>query len=116
MPIARSARAGALTVSDAHGRILAEARTDAAAPFVSTSAEVTVAARSTVYTLIGPGFAWLCVAGFLVTVARLRRRRAPAAPAPVAPERAAARVPSGRCTEERPVTRDRRTAGTGCPG
>jgi apolipoprotein N-acyltransferase len=74
--VARAARQGALTVSDSHGRLLAEART-AGASFVSVTADVPADAIPTLYTRFGDWFAWACalllVAIFAGAAARPRR-------------------------------------------
>jgi len=62
--IARSARNGLLTLSDNHGRIIAEAAT-VPDRFVSITGKVSVAREETFYTRIGDWFAWLCVAAFI---------------------------------------------------
>jgi apolipoprotein N-acyltransferase len=66
--LARSARNGLLTLTDNHGRILAEAGT-VPGRFVSITGEVNVTPAATFYTRTGDWFAWLCVAMFLVLLA-----------------------------------------------
>lgn len=76
VPMARSARGGVATVSDAHGRVLAQARPDAAGTgFVSASADVATGSGTTLYGRVGPWFPLLCVAG-CVWLYVLRRRDA----------------------------------------
>lgn len=84
IPVARS---GALTISDTRGRLLTGARTGDA-PFVTATADLVVAGVSTPDTVLGPWFAWLCLALCLGLTTRRRRRGAPAAavvrePAPI---------------------------------
>ncbi|NRR28791.1 carbon-nitrogen hydrolase family protein [Oxalobacteraceae bacterium] len=60
--VVRSAREGLLTVSDAYGRVLASA-SSASMPGTTLLAKANVAAPvATLYTRIGDGFGWLCVA------------------------------------------------------
>ncbi len=59
LTIARAARNGALTVSDPHGRVVAEAQS-ADAPLVSAIAPLPARAASTLYTRFGDWFAWAC--------------------------------------------------------
>ncbi len=73
MPIVRSGRDGALTVSDAAGRVLAEARTGGSG-FATVTYDLPVAPRSTVYTSAGAWFAWLCLLVGLGCLSLLRRR------------------------------------------
>jgi apolipoprotein N-acyltransferase len=89
IPVARSARMGELTISDAQGRMIANSRTGTT-PFVATAAVLTVGGESTVYTLLGPWFAWLCLALLLGSLVRLFRRR----PAPAGPATEEAEVPT----------------------
>jgi apolipoprotein N-acyltransferase len=63
--VARSARNGLLTLSDNHGRIIAEVATTPDR-FVSVTGKVNVAREETFYTRIGDWFAWLCVAAFII--------------------------------------------------
>jgi apolipoprotein N-acyltransferase len=65
--LARSARNGLLTLSDKHGRIIAETAT-VPGRFVSISGKLNVAREETLYALTGDWFAWLCVATFVVLV------------------------------------------------
>jgi apolipoprotein N-acyltransferase len=60
MTIVRAARQGALTVSDPHGRVRAEARTSGAS-MVSVTADLPSRAATTPYTRFGDWFAWTCV-------------------------------------------------------
>ncbi len=83
MPIVRSGRTGALTVSDAAGRVLAEARTGESG-FATVTYDLPVAARSTVYTGAGSWFAWLCILVGLGCLARLHRRAQPREDGPAA--------------------------------
>jgi apolipoprotein N-acyltransferase len=66
--LARSARNGLLTLSDNHGRILAEAIT-VPGRFVSISGNVSIAREETFYARAGDWFAWLCVAVFVSLLA-----------------------------------------------
>ena len=59
--IARVAKNGYLTVSDDRGRVVAEARSDAA-PFATLLAEVPVEHPSTLFQKWGNGFAWVVTA------------------------------------------------------
>jgi apolipoprotein N-acyltransferase len=82
--VVRSSRDGLLSVSDAHGRWVAETRS-AALPGASLLATVNVGPRlRTLYTRIGDALGWLCVAGLaaLVAASLFRRRRAALAPLP----------------------------------
>jgi apolipoprotein N-acyltransferase len=77
--LARAAATGRLTVSDAFGRIVAEAITSEQGP-VTLIAEVGLISRRTIYSRIGDAFAWLMVAGaagLLGTLAIRRRLLAP---------------------------------------
>jgi apolipoprotein N-acyltransferase len=60
--LARAAANGRLTVSDAYGRIIAEAVTSSEKP-VTVVADVGLTSRRTVYSQIGDVFAWVMVAG-----------------------------------------------------
>ena len=74
----RAAREGLLTVSDAHGRMLAQARS-APMPGATLVVDLPVGERiATPYARIGDAFGWLCaaVATWLLLMAR-RRRTAP---------------------------------------
>lgn len=76
--MARAAAMGRLTVSDAFGRIVAEAVTSDRGPTVLV-AEVGLTSRRTIYSRIGDAFAWLTVAGaVLLVVSLVLRRRGPA--------------------------------------
>ncbi len=83
--VVRSARESWLTVSDAHGRVLAET-TSAPMPGNSLLAELPVGPRvPTLYTRIGDLFGWLCVALGVVLVVFGRvpwARRTPSRHAP----------------------------------
>lgn len=75
--IARAAAAGRLTVSDRHGRIVAEAVTSADRP-VTVVSDVGLLGGGTPYVRIGDAFAWLCIAGtILLLVWRIVVRRNP---------------------------------------
>lgn len=76
--MARAAAMGRLTVSDAFGRIVAEAVTSDRGPTMLV-AEVGLTSRRTIYSRIGDAFAWLTVAGaVLLVVSLVLRRRGPA--------------------------------------
>jgi len=60
LTVVRAARQGALTVSDPHGRVLAEARTNGAS-FVSVTTDLPRRAVSTLYTKFGDWLAWTCI-------------------------------------------------------
>ena len=68
--VVRAAKNGYLTVSDDRGRILAEARSDAA-PFVTLVADTPATHHTTLYERGGDWFAWLSVEIFVF--ARVRR-------------------------------------------
>ncbi|HSU59578.1 MAG TPA: hypothetical protein VLI55_09720, partial [Bryobacteraceae bacterium] len=72
--IARSAKNGYLTVSDARGRILAETRSNSA-PFATLVAEVPAVHHTTLYLLLGDWFAWLTLATLAFTLIQLFRVR-----------------------------------------
>jgi apolipoprotein N-acyltransferase len=78
LPMARSARTGAVTVTDAYGRVIVEQRT-AGRTEAAVVTTVPPAAGRTVYSVLGDWFVWLCVP--LLALGWLRRR---------------VRVPSGR--------------------
>jgi apolipoprotein N-acyltransferase len=59
--IVRAAKQGYLTVSDDRGRILAEARSDAA-PFTTLITDLPVEHDTTLYRRLGDWFAWLMIA------------------------------------------------------
>ncbi|GHJ48937.1 apolipoprotein N-acyltransferase [Catellatospora sp. TT07R-123] len=73
LPIVRSGRMGALTVSDAAGRVLAEARTGESG-FATVTYDLPVSVRSTLYTAARPWFAWLCLLAAAAALLRLRGR------------------------------------------
>ncbi|MBC6459614.1 nitrilase-related carbon-nitrogen hydrolase [Actinomadura sp. HBU206391] len=73
LTVARAARAGALTVSDPRGRVVAEARTEDA-EFVSVTAGLPIHADPTLYARFGDWFAWACV-GLLAGAGALLRGR-----------------------------------------
>jgi apolipoprotein N-acyltransferase len=68
--LVRAAKDGYLTVSDNRGRVVAEARSDAA-PFATLLASVPAAHSATVYLLLGDWFAWLACALLAFTIFRL---------------------------------------------
>ena len=70
--MARVAKNGFLTVSDDRGRVLAEARSDAA-PFSTLIASVPAAHSATFYLLLGDWFAWVACALLLFAIVRLCR-------------------------------------------
>jgi len=72
--IARSARRGALTLSDARGRVLAET-TSASAPVATVLATVPLERVETIYSRLGDWFAWLSVAVLACSLALLAVRR-----------------------------------------
>jgi apolipoprotein N-acyltransferase len=80
LTVVRAARQGALTVSDPHGRVVAEARTNGAS-FVSVTTDLPRGAVSTLYTRFGDWLAWACIllllagsAGLLLAGISARRR------------------------------------------
>jgi apolipoprotein N-acyltransferase len=72
--IARAAKQGYLTVSDDHGRILAETQSDSA-PFAALVADVPVAHDTTLYLLLGDWFAWIVLTTLFFTLVQLYRLR-----------------------------------------
>jgi apolipoprotein N-acyltransferase len=68
----RAAKNGFLTVSDDRGRVLAEARSDAA-PFATLVASVPAAHSATLYLLLGDWFAWLACALLVLVMVQLCR-------------------------------------------
>jgi apolipoprotein N-acyltransferase len=68
--IARSAKRGLLTVSDAHGRILAEARSDSGT-FPTLLVDAPARHVGTAYVLFGDWFAWVAIAMAAWSVKRL---------------------------------------------
>ena len=74
--LARSARGGRLTISDATGKIVAETTSDSA-PVASLVATVATSPRVTIYSRIGGDFGWGCVAGmaFAIAVAIFAKRQ-----------------------------------------
>jgi apolipoprotein N-acyltransferase len=95
LTVVRSARQGELTVSDPHGRMLAETTTDGDR-FVSVTADLPSRGYTTLYTELGDWFAWTCsvllLAGITVLI-RSRTRSTPrdvSASAPRASDRAGA--------------------------
>jgi apolipoprotein N-acyltransferase len=74
--VVRSAFKGLETVSDAQGRILARADTNAPG-IARLRAAVPPGPGATLYTRIGDLFAWLCVAAALAVVAAAFRVRKP---------------------------------------
>ncbi|MFD0822115.1 nitrilase-related carbon-nitrogen hydrolase [Micromonospora zhanjiangensis] len=79
LTVVRAARNGDLVVSDAHGRIRAEAHS-ADGPFVSLLTTAPAAPATTVYARLGDWFAWVCVLLLLTGVISLRRRPGTGAP------------------------------------
>jgi apolipoprotein N-acyltransferase len=76
LPVVRAARSGAVTVSDAYGRVLAEDR-DAGRAGSSGVAAAPAPAAATPYALFGDWFAGLCALVVVaIGVAALRARRA----------------------------------------
>lgn len=71
--VARSSREGNLTVSDRHGRIVAEARSDHST-FTTLLATVPTAHERTVYCRLGDTFAWLMLGALVWVVYPLIRR------------------------------------------
>jgi len=67
--IVRAAKNGYLTVSDDRGRVLAEARSDAA-PFSTLLADVPVGHERTVYQVLGNWIAWMAVGALVFVVIR----------------------------------------------
>jgi apolipoprotein N-acyltransferase len=72
--IARAARHGRLTLTDARGRVVAEA-SSAGPAFSTLVAAADVSHESTLYTRFGDWFAWLCVAMVVVIALRESTRR-----------------------------------------
>jgi apolipoprotein N-acyltransferase len=66
--LARSARNGLLTLSDNHGRIVAETAT-VPDRFASITGKLDVVREKTFYARTGDWFAWLCVTAFLILLA-----------------------------------------------
>jgi apolipoprotein N-acyltransferase len=77
--IARTAQQGALTLSDAYGRILAETRTANAAEALLT-ADIYPGPGATFYTRFGDWFGWLNILALLALIAGALSRPALAAP------------------------------------
>src|SRR6266702_861474 len=80
LPVVLAARQGVLTVSDPHGRVLAEAPTGGAS-LVSVTSDLPRRAVPTLYTTFGDWLAWTCIllllagsAGLLITAITSRRR------------------------------------------
>jgi len=70
--LVRAAKDGYLTVSDNRGRVVAEARSDAA-PFATLLANVPAAHSATLYLLLGDWFAWLACALLVLAIVQLCR-------------------------------------------
>jgi len=70
--IVRAARQGYLTVSDNRGRVVAEARSDAA-PFSTLITDVPLTHGGTLYEKAGDWFAWLMLAIFAAALIRVTR-------------------------------------------
>lgn len=72
--VVRVARRGFLTVSDGHGRILAE-MSSSAAPFATLLVNVPDAHHWTVYQVLGDWFAWVAIALLLFVIVKMLRLR-----------------------------------------
>lgn len=72
--LVRAAKNGYLTISDNHGRILAEVRSDSA-PFATLIAEVPAVHDATLYLALGDWFAWVALAIVAFALIRLYRLR-----------------------------------------
>lgn len=70
--LVRAAKNGYLTVSDNRGRVVGEARSDAA-PFATLIASVPAAHSRTLYLLLGDWFAWVACALLVFALMQLRR-------------------------------------------
>ncbi len=70
--LVRAAKNGYLTVSDNRGRVVGEARSDAA-PFATLIASVPAAHSRTLYLLLGDWFAWVACALLLFSLVQLGR-------------------------------------------
>jgi apolipoprotein N-acyltransferase len=70
--LVRAAKNGYLTVSDNRGRVVAEARSDAA-PFVTLIASVPSAHSGTLYLLLGDWFAWVSCGLLVFALVQLKR-------------------------------------------
>jgi apolipoprotein N-acyltransferase len=70
--LVRAAKNGYLTVSDNRGRVVGEARSDAA-PFATLIASVPAAHSGTLYLLLGDWFAWVACALLVVALIQLGR-------------------------------------------
>jgi apolipoprotein N-acyltransferase len=70
--LVRAAKNGYLTVSDNRGRLVAEARSDAA-PFATLIASVPAAHSRTLYLLLGDWFAWVVCALLVFALVQLGR-------------------------------------------
>jgi apolipoprotein N-acyltransferase len=70
--LVRAAKDGYLTVSDNRGRVVAEARSDAA-PFATLLASVPAVHSATVYLLLGDWFAWMACALLVLAIVQLCR-------------------------------------------
>ncbi|MDI2129939.1 nitrilase-related carbon-nitrogen hydrolase [Yinghuangia seranimata] len=68
LTVARSARRGALTVSDPYGRVSAERRTGGSGQFTSLVADAALPHNRTLYTRFGDWFAWLSTALLLAAL------------------------------------------------
>ncbi|OPC76555.1 hypothetical protein B4N89_46960 [Embleya scabrispora] len=66
--VARTARRGALVVSDLAGRVIADSTTGGRAPFTTALADVELSGSRTLYTRLGDWFAWVAIAVFAATV------------------------------------------------
>jgi apolipoprotein N-acyltransferase len=74
--VARAARRGVLTASDARGRVLAEARSDAT-HVATTMASVPIEHIETLYARFGDWLGWVCVVTVVALLAVARRTRTP---------------------------------------
>lgn len=72
--VARAAKQGYLQVTDDHGRVLAQTRSDSA-PYATLLTEVPSTHQSTLYLLLGDWFAWLSLAILAVALLRLYHLR-----------------------------------------
>ncbi|MDH6222824.1 apolipoprotein N-acyltransferase [Streptomyces pseudovenezuelae] len=80
LTVARTSRAGRLTVSDSNGRVLAE-RVTGHDDFTTVTADLPTPARPTVYDRFGDWFAWLCMLLLVpVAIGRWRSQRSPGSP------------------------------------
>jgi apolipoprotein N-acyltransferase len=74
--VARASHLGYLTLSEPSGRVVSQAATGLATPFVSVTGRLAMPTGGTLYTRWGDWFAWLClafVAGAVIVTSRTRR-------------------------------------------